>query len=80
MSVDRDEPADINHRIPSRTFDLSARINRLRRKAEEYRTLADAAKTDVAHESYVALAADYDDLADRAEETRAPVTRLRARC
>jgi hypothetical protein len=57
--------------MPSRTFELGARINRLRRKAEEYRALADVAETDAARKSYAGLAADFDDLADRAEQTLA---------
>ncbi len=58
-----------NNRALSRTIDFSAQISRWRRQAEEYRVLAEVAKTAVARKSYAGLAADYDELATRAEET-----------
>jgi hypothetical protein len=57
-------------------IDFSAQITRWRRQAEEYRTLADGAKVERARETYLRMAADYDALADRAEETLAAVEAL----
>jgi hypothetical protein len=44
-------------------------ITRWRRQAEQYRILASVAKTEAAYLSYLNLSADYDELAERAEET-----------
>ena len=74
MTADRRQPSERNHRLISRTTDFRAHIDRWRRQAEEYRILADAAETDVARKSYSGLAADYDGLADRAEEILAADT------
>lgn len=48
---------------------FSERIARWRRQAEEYRTLADCARTPGARVAYASLAADCDQLADRFTET-----------
>ena len=61
--------AETNNRVLSRTIDFSAEISRWRRRAEEYRVLAEAAESDIARKSYGGLAVDYDNLAAQAEET-----------
>jgi hypothetical protein len=42
----------------------SDHVNKLRRRAEEYRTLADCACSDVAEDAYASLADDYGKLAE----------------
>ncbi len=44
-------------------------VERWRRQAEEYRTLASCAKTESARGAYTALAADCETLAERFAET-----------
>ncbi len=57
--------------VLSRMIDFPAQISRWRRQAEEYRVLAEAAKSDIARKTYEGLAVDYDTLAAQAEETLA---------
>jgi hypothetical protein len=52
-----------------RTAGVRDQIIRWRRQAEQYRILASVSKTEAAYLSYLNLAADYDDLAERLEET-----------
>ena len=52
----------------------SARVNKWRRQAEEYRTLADCACSDAAQDTYASLADDYDELADEFTEAAAGST------
>jgi hypothetical protein len=68
MATDREELSTLNRRSSS-TTDFPAQIKRWRRQAAMYRLLAAVAKSGIARSSYIGLAADYDDLALRAEET-----------
>jgi hypothetical protein len=68
MISDRDERSETHHRRSTGTRDFDAQIFRLRRQAEAYRALADVAASNAAWKTYLGLAADYDDLADRAEK------------
>jgi hypothetical protein len=51
------------------------RVKRWRRQAEEYRTLADCAKSESARETYRLLAEECEHLADRFDETVAAAER-----
>ncbi len=69
MASQPDPKNQSNHLTPNRAIDLTSHVTRLRRLAEEYRVLADVARTDGARQSYIGIASDYDDLAGLAEET-----------
>jgi hypothetical protein len=63
-----DDPSDLSSRALSRLTDLNQIATSWRQQAEEYRALGEGAECEGTRQPYLRLAADYDDLARRAEE------------